>query len=104
MRFAESLGIAGTAEVKLNLPHGTVNRTDLIGHPESAVSGNGTYVIPVTPQQIVTLHFETAGKLSVPAPVTSWDEFVPEQKRAALHAYDPDVKGHPPFGGGSVEF
>lgn len=104
VRFAEYLGLAGTAEVKLNLPHGPVHRTDLTGRPVSTLSGTGTYAIAVTPQQIVCLHFETADTLAVPDPVTAWDEFVPEQKRAALHSYDPNVKGHPPFGGGSTEF
>jgi alpha-mannosidase len=104
MRFAESLGIPGTASVKLNLPHGTVHRTDFNGHVESAIPGSGTYAIPVAPQQIITLQFETDGTLPVPGPVLSWEEFVPERKRSALHAYDPNVKGHPPFGGGSMEF
>ena len=104
MRFAESLGVPGTAMVKLNLPHGTVHRTDLNGHTESAISGRGTYTIPLAPQQIVTLHFKTEGKLPLPEPLTSWEEFVPERKKAALHAYDPNVKGHPPFGGGSMDF
>ncbi len=104
LRFAECLGLPGTANVKLNLPHGAVHQTDLAGTPMSSVSGSGIYAIPVAPQQIVTLHFETADNLPVPDPVTAWDEFVPAQKRAALHGYDPNVKGHPPFGGGSMEF
>ena len=104
LRFAECLGLAGTANVKLNLPHGPVRRTDLAGRTQSTLPGMGTYAIPVAPQQIVTVHFETAETLPVPDPVTAWDEFVPEHKRAALHAYDPNVKGHPPFGGGSTEF
>jgi hypothetical protein len=52
----------------------------------------------------VTLHIETARTLPVPDPITAWDEFVPKEKLAALHAYDPNVKGHPPFGGGSANF
>jgi hypothetical protein len=104
MRFAECLGLSGTAEVKLNLPHGAVHRTNLAGKIESTLQGTGTYAISVAPQQIVSLHFETEGTLPVPDPITAWDEFVPEQKRSALHAYDPNVKGHPPFGGDSMEF
>jgi alpha-mannosidase len=104
LRFAECLGVAGTANVTLNLPHGPVHRTDLAGKPLSALSGTRTYTLAVEPQQIVTLHFETADTLPVPDPVSSWDELVPEHKRAALHAYDPNVKGHPPFGSGSIEF
>jgi alpha-mannosidase len=104
LRFAECLGQAGAANVKLKLPHGRVHRTDLAGKSLSQRSGAGAYSVPVTPQQIVTLHFETAETLPAPDPVTSWDEFVPKQKRDALHAYDPNVKGHPPFGGGGAEF
>jgi alpha-mannosidase len=104
LRFAECLGMPGIAKVKLNLPHGLVHRTDLVGKLVSTLPGTGTCAIPVAPQQIVTLHFETADTLPIPDPVTAWDEFVPERKRAALHAYDPNVKGHPPFGGGGMEF
>ncbi len=104
LRFAEALGLAGTATIKLSLPHGPVYITDLIGRRKSALSGSGAYTIPVQPQQIVTLHFETAKTLPVPEPIMAWDEFVPQEKLAALHAYDPNVKGHPPFGGGSQNF
>ena len=104
LRFAECLGRSGTAHIKLNLPHGPAHRTDLAGKIVATFQGAGSYAVPVGPQQIVTLHFETADKLPVPDPVTAWDEFVPEPKRAALHAYDPNVKGHPPFGGGSMIF
>ena len=104
LRFAETLGIAGIATVKLSLPHGPATITDLTGRRKSRLSGSGAYTIPVQPQQIVTLHFETAQTLAVPDPITAWDEFVPKEKIAALHAYDPNVKGHPPFGGGSVNF
>lgn len=104
VRFAECLGLAGTATVKLNLRHGPVHRTDLAGKIIATLPGARPFTIPVSPQQIVTLHFQTEDTLPVPAPVTAWDEFVPESKRAALHAYDPNVKGHPPFGSGSTEF
>ncbi len=104
LRFVECLGLAGTAHVKLNLRHGPVHRTDLAGRILSTLPGEGPFTIPLAPQQIVTLHFETADTLPIPDPVTAWDDFVPESKRAALHAYDPNVKGHPPFGTGSKEF
>ena len=104
LRFAESLGLAGTATIKLSLPHGPAHITDLTGRHKSKFSGSGTCTIRVQPQQIVTLHFETAHTLPVPDPITAWDEFVPKEKLVALHAYDPNVKGHPPFGGGSTNF
>jgi hypothetical protein len=104
LRFAEALGSEGIATIKLSLPHGPAYITDLTGRHKSKLSGSGVYTIPVQPQQIVTLHFETAQRLPVPEPITAWDEFVPKTKLAALHAYDPNVKGHPPFGTGSTEF
>jgi len=104
LRFAECLGNAGTATVKLRLPHGAVYRTDLVGNRKAKLTGAEELSIPVQPQQIVTLHFETAQALPLAEPITAWDEFVPKQKLAALHAYDSNVKGHPPFGAGSMEF
>jgi alpha-mannosidase len=106
LRFAETFGLAGTATIKLSLPHGSAYITDLAGRHKSALTDNGTgvYTLPIQPQQIVTLHFETAQTLPVPEPIMAWDEFVPKEKITALHAYDPNVKGHPPFGGGSMNF
>jgi alpha-mannosidase len=104
LRFAECLGLPGTATVKLALPHGLVHLTDLVGNHKSTLTGADAYTIPIRPQQIVTLHFETAQALPAPEPITAWDEFVPSDKLAALHAYDPNVKGHPPFGTGSTQF
>ncbi len=104
LRFAECLGLAGTATIKLTLPHGPVHLTDLMGNLKSTLADANAYTIPVLPQQIVTLHFETAHTLPTAEPITSWDEFVPKNKIAALHAYDPNVKGHPPFGAGSTQF
>jgi hypothetical protein len=51
----------------------------------------------VRPLQIVTIHFHAASPVEEIKPVTEWDKFVPEPKRAALHAYG-NYKGHPPTG------
>jgi hypothetical protein len=104
LRFVECLGSAGSASLKVSLPHGKVHITDLTGKKKTTVPHADSYSIPVQPQEIVTLHLETAQALPVPDPIKSWDEFVPKEKLAALHAYDPNVKGHPPFGGGSPTF
>lgn len=104
LRFAESLGLAGAATITFSLPHASAYGTNLSGKHKSVLSGSGVYTIPVQPQQIVTLHFETEKSLPTPEPITSWDAFVPKEKLASLHAYDPTVKGHPPFGGGSETF
>jgi alpha-mannosidase len=104
LRFVECLGLPGTASVKVSLPHGKVHLTDLTGRKKATLPHADGYSIPIQPQEIVTLHFETAQVLPVPDPIKSWDEFVPKEKLAALHAYDPNVKGHPPFGGGSLTF
>jgi alpha-mannosidase len=104
VRFAECLGLAGVAHVKLDLPHGAVYQTDLMGNRRHLLAGMDAVSIPVQPQQIVTLHFETAHTLHKPEPIAAWDEFVPKEKLAMLHTYDPNVKGHPPFGTGSTQF
>jgi hypothetical protein len=99
LRLVECLGIAGTATVALALPHKQAVLTDLTGKKLSSLFKSSHYSFPVRPQQIVTMHFETASTLPEPEPVKSWDAFVPEEKLAALHAYDPSLIGHPPFGG-----
>jgi hypothetical protein len=30
--------------------------------------------------------------------VSEWEKFVPQSKLKALHAYSPELIGHPPFG------
>ena len=98
VRLVECLGVPGAAEVTLNLPHRGAALTDLRGRRPQPLAGDGpTYRFPVRPQQIVTIHFHAASAVSSLVPVTAWDKFVPETKRAALHAYGP-YKGHPPRG------
>jgi hypothetical protein len=98
LRLVECLGAPGKATVMLNLPHTNAAVTDLTGRKLSALPKASPYSFQVRPQQIVTLHFETSAALPEPEPVKSWDTFVPEEKLPALHAYDPNLIGHPPFG------
>jgi len=98
LRMVEALGRSGVAEVALRLPHQSVALTNLVGEKISALPKSSRYKVPVRPQQIVTMHFETSAVLPEPKPVESWDPFVPEHKLAELHAYDPKLIGHPPFG------
>ncbi len=98
LRMVETLGRAGNAEVTLKLPHGRATITDLLGRKISTLGKSARYMVPVRPQQIVTMHFETSSILTEPEPIVSWDSFVPEGKLAALHAYDPRLVGHPPSG------
>jgi hypothetical protein len=90
--------LAGTAKVKLDLPHQSAAVTDLTGRKLSDLPRSSPYAFPVRPQQIVTLHFATSSTLPEPAPIRSWDPFVPKEKLPALHEYDPNLIGHPPFG------
>jgi hypothetical protein len=46
------------------------------------------------------MHFDVGTDVGAPETITSWDRFVPEHKKAALHRYEPGLKGHPPFGDG----
>ncbi len=96
LRMVECLGRTGTARVTLRLPHREVASTDMLGGNRQPLRGGPTYTFPVRPQQIVTLRFKTATRVAEVKPLTEWDELVPENKRAALHRYLPDVKGHPP--------
>ena len=68
------------------------------------LKGNGAYTVQVKSQEIITMHFKTAAPLPDAKPVVSWEEFVPPAKLAALQAYDPSLKGHPPFGSGDMQF
>jgi hypothetical protein len=49
--------------------------------------------------QILTLRFKTGSTVPIPQPVEAWAPFVPKEKLAALHAYDPKLIRHPPSGG-----
>jgi alpha-mannosidase len=98
VRLTECLGFPGPAVVTLNLPHQGAALTDLRGRNPKPLAGSGpTYRFPVRPLQIVTIHFQAATPVEEIRPVTEWDKFVPEEKRAALHAYG-KYKGHPPRG------
>lgn len=99
VRLAECLGRAGKARVTLNVPHRDAAVTDLVGGNRQPLSGGPRYELSVRPQQIVTLRFHTESSVPQITPLTQWDELVPENKRAALRRYLPDVKGHPPAGG-----
>jgi alpha-mannosidase len=98
LRLVECLGLAGTARVKMNLPHKGAALADLTGRKLSDLPGSSPYTFAVRPQQIVTMHFTTTSGLPEPEPIISWDSFVPEEKLSALHDYDPTLIGHPPFG------
>jgi len=98
LRLVECFGEGGTATIKLHLPHKSASVTDFTGRRQSSLGESEEYRIRLRPQQIVTLHFETASRLPDPEPVKSWDSLVPKDKLLALRAYDPKLIGHPPFG------
>jgi len=98
LRLVEALGLAGEAEVKLNLPYTRAALTDLTGGHAQMLAEGPDCKFPVKPQQIVTLRFRTTEPVAEIKPLMAWDELVPEAKREALHEYLPDKKGHPPMG------
>ncbi len=98
VRLVECLGKSGKADLTLHLPHNSIAFADLTGKSISSQAKGSHYSFAIRPQQIVTMHFETSSSVAEPEPVTKWDQFVPEQKLPALHAYDPSLIGHPPFG------
>jgi alpha-mannosidase len=96
VRMVECLGLAGQAEVILNLPHESAMLTDMTGTPLCKIQGAPAYKISVRPQQIVTLRFKTIQSVEAIVPLMKWDDLVPEKKRPALNRYLPEAKGHPP--------
>jgi len=98
LRFAEAFGIAGEARIKLSLPQKRAAITDPVGNVVTNLPSNADHRFAVQPQQIVTMYFETESSVEEEKPVTAWDKFVPQQKIETLHAYSPDVIGHPPVG------
>lgn len=98
MRLAECLGVAGTARVTLDLPHGAAAITDLTGAKGEPIGGGPAYEFPIRPQQIVTLRFKTSESAAGIEPLLKWDTLVPPGKLEALRRYLPDAKGHPPAG------
>jgi alpha-mannosidase len=98
LRLVECLGLSGAGTVKLHLPHSRAALTDALGQKKSAWEKSPQYEFPLRPQQIVTMQFETTSTVPIPEPITAWDPFVPKEKLPALHAYDPNLIGHPPFG------
>lgn len=97
VRLAECLGVAGTAEVTLNLPHREASLTDLVGGRRQPLQGGPGYRFPVRPQQIVTMRFRTDSAAPDVQPLTDWAPLVPQAKLAALRT-KLDKKGHPPAG------
>ncbi|MDE3179896.1 MAG: hypothetical protein KGM47_09580 [Acidobacteriota bacterium] len=97
MRLIECLGLPGTAEVTLNLPHHGASLTNLRGKNPSPLEGGPTYRFPVRPQQIITMRFKTNSTVEGIRPILKWDSLVPKSKLAALHTYG-NEKGHPPRG------
>jgi len=98
VRLVEALGQPGNAEVELKLPYTSAALTDLTGGHAQALGTGPVCKFLVKPQQIVTLRFRTADAVAQIQPLLEWDDLVPAAKRAALHEYLADKKGHPPMG------
>jgi alpha-mannosidase len=98
LRLVECLGQSGIATVRCHLPHSRFALTDFMGRHKADRAGSSDYEFPVKAQEIVTIHLKTAQDVGTAQSITSWDKFVPAQKLPALHAYDANLVGHPPFG------
>ena len=98
IRFVESIGKNGTADLKLNLPVGLARITNFLGEGTEYLSGNGSYSLPVRPQQILTLRLKVVDGVQDTKPLTDWTPFIPVHKREFFKKYDENVSGHPPFG------
>lgn len=98
IRLTECLGVAGQAEITVNLPHQSAALTDLLGNRAQKLDCGPAYRFPVNPQQILTLRLRTAKPMPKIQLLTDWSPLVPEKKLAALREYQSDKKGHPPRG------
>lgn len=98
LRLVECVGVAGNAEVTVNLPHRSAALTDLVGGHAVPLSGGATYRFPVKPQQIITIRLKTGQPVAAIEPLTEWDSLVPPNKLGALHEYLKNKMGHPPHG------
>ena len=98
LRMAECLGLAGTAQISVMLPHERTALTDLVGGRAQPIAGGPQYQFPVRPQQIVTMRLTTAQPVAEIQPLLKWDELVPPQKLSALKTRLQGCKGHPPQG------
>jgi hypothetical protein len=104
LRMVESRGLAGRANLKINLPHQDAALTNLLGQqrtPLSAQATTGTasaeYAFDVRPQQIVTLRLKAQGAVAPAEALTTFDSVVPESKRFFMRSFKhPELKGHPP--------
>ncbi|MBI5281224.1 MAG: hypothetical protein HY858_06025 [Candidatus Solibacter usitatus] len=97
VRLVECLGVKGEAEVRMRLPHKDAALTDMVGGNRRALGKGPNYRFAVRPQEIVTLRFQTAGRVAQAKALLDWAPLAPEGKRPALRRYSGE-KGHPPRG------
>jgi len=104
MRFVESKGVAGSAKVKLNLPHHEATLTNMLGQKRTSLSayartgtGSAEYRFDIRAQQIVTLRLKAQGSVGPIKALTRFDPVVPEAKRYYMRSFKhPQLKGLPP--------
>jgi alpha-mannosidase len=103
LRMVECLGLPGTAQVDISLPHKRAALTNLLGEEPRSLRGGPRYEFPVRPQQIVTMRLRAEEPVAEVEPLLKWDSLVPAAKLAALRRWLPDNIGQPPSGPGLPE-
>jgi alpha-mannosidase len=98
IRLVECLGRLDKVKVKLDLPHQSLVKTDLLGGFAEVCGGGPHYSLPIRSQQILTLRFQTSESVPEIQPLLKWDSLVPSGKLPQLLKKIPDAKGHPPLG------
>jgi len=98
IRFVECLGVKGTAKLEINMPVGEARLTNFLGEGDDKLSGDKLYLIPVRPQQIITVRLKAETNVAKIQPLKDWSPLVPENKREFLVHYDKTLIGHPPAG------
>lgn len=97
VRMVECLGKAGTATIKVNLPHTAAAISNLVGGERQPLAGNSSYSLDVRPQQIVTLRLRTDGEVPSVAYLKTFETLIPPGKREFMRtSRRPDWIGHPP--------
>jgi hypothetical protein len=96
IRFVECRGVKGIAELQINLPVTEARLTNFLGEGDRKLQGSTNYLIPVRPQEIVTVRLKTATNVKKNHPLLDWSPLVPKNKRKFLMHYDSKLLGHPP--------
>jgi alpha-mannosidase len=94
VRFVDWTGQGGDAEVRVNAPHRSAARTDLLGERPQPLPVAATYRLPMAPQEIVTLRLQVESTVEAVPPDLDYRRLAPPAKRASFDIRH-DRRGEP---------